>query len=105
MADSFFAAATQLGKPVLAWTVDSPGDLHRALEANLNAVISNCPLAIRGVLLDWRDRCSERQSRLKRERRALLRAGSAREGGGQRQQQERQPAQRTQQQALGSGSR
>ncbi|KAL4856460.1 hypothetical protein ACK3TF_003252 [Chlorella vulgaris] len=105
MADSFFAAATQLGKPVLAWTVDSPGDLHRALEANLNAVISNCPLAIRGVLLDWRDRCSERQSRLKRERRALLWAGSAREGGGQRQQQERQKAQRTQQQALGSGSR
>ena len=80
MADSFFAAATQLGKPVLAWTVDSPRDLHRALEANLNAAISNRPLAVRGVLLDWRDRCSERQGRLKAERRQRRRQRRALEG-------------------------
>ena len=27
------------------------------------AVISNTPLALRAVLMDWRDRCSERQRR------------------------------------------
>lgn len=63
MADTFFAAARQLGKPALAWTVDSPRELHRALEANLTAVISNQPLAVLDVLLDWRDRCSERNGR------------------------------------------
>jgi hypothetical protein len=63
MADAFFAAARQLGKPALAWTVDSPRELHRALEANLTAVISNQPLAVLDVLLDWRDRCSERNGR------------------------------------------
>lgn len=63
MSDAFLAAAGSLGKPQLAWTVDSPADLHRGLEAGLNAVISNRALALRAVLLDWRDRCSERQRR------------------------------------------
>jgi hypothetical protein len=63
MADTFFASAAPLGKPSLAWTVDSPELLHRAAEAGLNSVVSNFPLELRGVLMDWRDRCSERQRR------------------------------------------
>lgn len=61
MSNSFFAAASRLGKPLLSWTVDSPADLHRGLELGLNAVVSNAPLALRAVLMDWRDRCSDRQ--------------------------------------------
>lgn len=78
MSDSFLAAAGQLGKPMLAWTVDTPQTLHRALEAGANAAISNNPLALRGVLLDWRDRCSERQ------RRQLQQQGQAQLPGRQR---------------------
>jgi hypothetical protein len=81
MADSFLAAAAQLGKPMLTWTVDSPQDLHRALEKNMNGAISNRPLAVRGVLLDWRDRCSERQGLLlKAERRRQRRRAALGEG-------------------------
>lgn len=63
MSDAFFAAATRLAKPTLAWTVDSSADLQRSLEAGVTAVVSNRPLALRSVLLDWRDRCSERPRR------------------------------------------
>ncbi|KAI7837856.1 hypothetical protein COHA_008343 [Chlorella ohadii] len=61
MSDAFMAAAGRLGKPLLTWTVDSPADLHRGLELGVNAVVSNAPLALRSVLMDWRDRCSDRQ--------------------------------------------
>ena len=62
MADAFFAGALALGKPVHTWVVDTPQLLHRALEAKVDSVISNRPLALRGVLGDWRDRCSDRPS-------------------------------------------
>ena len=63
MAPRFWAAAAALGKPLLAWCVDGPADLATALEAGATTVISNEPLALWAVLLDWRDRCSERQRR------------------------------------------
>ncbi|PSC67682.1 glycerophosphodiester phosphodiesterase isoform A [Micractinium conductrix] len=89
MADSFFAAASHVGKPVLAWTVDSPGDLHRAAEAGVSAVISNRPQVLRAVLLDWRDRCSERQRRQLQAHRALRGGAAVRQAQqeGQRQRQ------------------
>lgn len=37
MADAFLAAAVQLGKPALCWTVDAPRELHRGLELGANA--------------------------------------------------------------------
>lgn len=37
MADTFFAATNRTGKPLLAWTVDTPADLHRGLEMGVNA--------------------------------------------------------------------
>ncbi len=86
MSDAFFAAAAQLGKPALAWTADTPAGLHRAAQARLNAVVSNRPIALRAVLMDWRDRCSERQRRQRQAVRRLAgdgggRAGSSRRGG------------------------
>eukprot|EP00887_Chlorella_sp_A99_P002442 scaffold10.g2442.t1 len=60
MADAFFQAALQLGKPVHAWVVDGPEMLHRALTVKVDSVISNRPLAMQQLLGDWRDRCSER---------------------------------------------
>lgn len=66
MASGFWAAVARLHKPLLAWCVDSPADLHQALEAGAATVISNHPLALRDVLLDWRDRCGERQARRRR---------------------------------------
>jgi hypothetical protein len=81
MADTFFAAAAPLGKPSLAWTVDTPELLHRAAEAGLNSVVSNFPLELRGVLMDWRDRCSERQRRT-----LLLEQGRQRRQLGRREQ-------------------
>lgn len=86
MSDAFFAAAAQLGKPALAWTADTPADLHRAAQARLNAVVSNRPIALRAVLMDWRDRCSERQRRQRQAARRLAgdggsMAGSLRLGG------------------------
>ncbi|KAL4440283.1 hypothetical protein ABPG75_003284 [Micractinium tetrahymenae] len=83
MSDAFFAAAARLGKPALAWTADTPADLHRAAEARLNAVISNRPIALRAVLMDWRDRCSERQRRQRQAARRLASWG----GGGAKAQQ------------------
>ncbi|GAB4814174.1 hypothetical protein N2152v2_001220 [Parachlorella kessleri] len=59
MADGFFRRAAELEKPMHVWTVDTPPDLHRALEMGVDSVISNKPLALRQVLFDWRDRCSD----------------------------------------------
>ena len=61
LSDAFFAAAAKLGKPVLAWVVDDAEALHRVLELGVSAAISDRPLAVRSTLLDWRDRCSDRQ--------------------------------------------
>jgi glycerophosphoryl diester phosphodiesterase len=61
MSNAFMAAASRLGKPLLSWIVDTPADLYRGLELGVNAVVSNSPLALRAVLMDWRDRCSDRQ--------------------------------------------
>lgn len=87
MSDAFFAAVARLGKPALAWTADTPADLHRAAQARLNAVVSNRPIALRAVLMDWRDRCSERQRRQRQAARRLAGGGSGaaglRQGEGQ----------------------
>ena len=61
LSDAFFAAAAKLGKPLFAWVVDDAEALHRALELGVSAAISDRPLAVRSALLDWRDRCSDRQ--------------------------------------------
>jgi glycerophosphoryl diester phosphodiesterase len=37
------AAAHRVGVPVLAWTVDEPADLERALAADVDGVITNDP--------------------------------------------------------------
>lgn len=84
MSDAFFAAAARLAKPTLAWTVDSPEGLHRGLEVGVTAVVSNRPLALRSVLLDWRDRCSERPRRRRRLRQGgrIPRRWPSQRGGG-----------------------
>lgn len=60
MTNAFFEQALQLGKPVHAWVVDRPHDLHKALTVQADSVISNRPLQLKRVLGDWRDRCSDR---------------------------------------------
>jgi glycerophosphoryl diester phosphodiesterase len=40
---SLVARAHGLGVPVLAWTVDDPGDLARVDEAGVDGVITNDP--------------------------------------------------------------
>jgi len=37
------AAARSVGAPVLAWTVDEPGDLERVVAAGVAGVITNDP--------------------------------------------------------------
>ena len=59
MSDAFWAEAAKLGKTTLGWTADTPADLHRALESKADATISNKPIAVRQILFDWRDRCSD----------------------------------------------
>lgn len=71
MSDAFLATAARLGKPALAWTADTPADLHRGAQARVNAVVSNRPIPLRAVLMDWRDRCSERQRRQRHAMRRL----------------------------------
>lgn len=49
------------GKKVIGWVVDGDDDVEKAVKTGMWGVISNVPIGVRNVMLDWIDECESEE--------------------------------------------